>query len=94
MQAKVVNRFKESEHEGHVYEPGDTYPAEGFEANSERIAFLAQVHPKYKKIYLADIQEDEEEFPKHIGGGHYELSNGEKVKGKQEAIDAEQSLKG
>jgi hypothetical protein len=32
------------------------------------------------------------EFPKHVGGGHYELSNGEKVKGKDEAQKAEAAL--
>jgi len=93
IQAKVVNRLKANEHEGHVYVPGDTYPADGFEAEADRVAFLAEVHPRYGKIYLADVQEIEETFPKHVGGGHYELSNGEKVKGKQEAIEAEQDLK-
>lgn len=26
-----------------------------------------------------------EQFPKHVGGGWYELSNGERVQGKEEA---------
>lgn len=30
--------------------------------------------------------------PKHLGGGYYELSNGEKVKGKEAAIEAEKAL--
>ena len=34
------------------------------------------------------------EFPKHIGGGHYKLSNGEQVKGKDEALAAEAKLHG
>lgn len=34
-----------------------------------------------------------EEFPKHTGGGYYELSNGEKVQGKDAAIEAENALK-
>lgn len=42
-------------------------------------------------------QESEEqavsEFPKHVGGGNYELSNGDKVKGKAEAQAAEAALK-
>ncbi|MCY9770494.1 hypothetical protein M5X06_27310, partial [Paenibacillus alvei] len=86
LQAKVVNRFKAEEHDGHVYQPGDIYPAEGFEANAERVAFLSKVHPKYGVMFLTVSQEIEEdasgggeEFPKHVGGGMYELSNGEKV---------------
>lgn len=38
-------------------------------------------------------QATDNEFPKHTGGGYYELSNGEKVKGKDEAIKAEEALK-
>ena len=31
------------------------------------------------------VDEEVERYPKHIGGGWYELSNGEKVQGKEEA---------
>lgn len=30
--------------------------------------------------------------PKHVGAGYYQLSNGERVKGKDNAIKAEQAL--
>lgn len=118
-QAKVVNQFQAGEHDNHIYQPGDTYPAEGYEADAERVAFLSELHPRFKKIFLADIQEIEsaedspknqqneatgevskettevvsDKFPKHVGGGTFELSNGEKVKGKEEAIQAEEALK-
>ncbi len=32
------------------------------------------------------------EWPKHVGGGHYELSNGEKVKGKEGAVAAQAEI--
>ena len=32
-------------------------------------------------------------YPKHTGGGWYELSNGEKVQGKDNAIQAEKELR-
>lgn len=38
-------------------------------------------------------QEKVNEFPKHTGGGWYLLSNGEKVQGKDEAVEAEKALK-
>lgn len=45
----------------------------------------------------SDDQESEDktesEFPKYVGGGNYELSNGDKVKGKAEAQVAEAALK-
>jgi hypothetical protein len=45
-----------------------------------------------------NMGEDEEERPsvtgiKHVGGGWYELSNGEKVHGKQAATEAFETLK-
>jgi len=102
--AKVVNPFKANEHNGHFYKAGETYPAEGFSADEERVYFLTGVHPKYKKVYLAEVVINEQEqkteqkteqldYPKHTGGGYYELSNGDKVKGKDEAIEAENALK-
>lgn len=33
-----------------------------------------------------------EEYPKHVGGGYYELSNGDKVQGKDKALESEKSL--
>ena len=38
------------------------------------------------------VEEAVETYPKHTGGGYYELSNGEKVKGKDAAIEAEKAL--
>ena len=35
------------------------------------------------------VDEEVEQFPKHVGGGWYELSNGERVQGKDEAIKEE-----
>jgi len=40
-----------------------------------------------------DNQVADSEFPKHTGGGYYELSNGEKIQGKDAAIEAEKALK-
>ena len=45
-----------------------------------------------KKIETASVEPVEkaitESEPKHVGGGYYELPNGEKVKGKQAAEEA------
>jgi hypothetical protein len=37
-------------------------------------------------------ESDTDSFPKHVGGGHYELSNGEKVQGKKKAAAAQKEL--
>lgn len=98
IKAKVVNPFKEIEHNGHIYKAGDTYPAEGHVATEKRVQFLTQTHPRYKKIYLSDVVKSEKNkslhVPKHVGGGWYELSNGDKVQGKDEAMEAESALRG
>lgn len=38
------------------------------------------------------VAEDVTEYPNHLGGGTYELSTGEKVRGKEAAIFAEAEL--
>jgi phage-related protein len=38
------------------------------------------------------VGEEESEYPVHKGAGYYELSNGETVRGKEEAIEAENEL--
>lgn len=35
---------------------------------------------------------EQSEFPKHTGGGYYELSDGNKVQGKEKAEEAEKAL--
>lgn len=46
-------------------------------------------------LLLEEVQSNKElEYPKHTGGGWYELSNGEKVQGKEEAEELEDKLRG
>lgn len=45
-----------------------------------------------KKQSAVSDQLSEEQYPKHTGGGWYELSNGERVQGKESAIEAEEAL--
>jgi hypothetical protein len=40
-----------------------------------------------------EAKPEAEVFPKSLGFGNYQLSNGETVKGKQKAIEAEEALK-
>lgn len=86
MEVKVLARF-ESKITGEVYTPDKPYATEGPDATEERKAELV------KKGYLAADggqvdQTENETDPKHVGGGWYELPNGERVKGKDEAIAA------
>lgn len=61
------------------------------EINSTKYGVLVEV---VNEEPPEDIEiEDDTEFPKHTGGGYYELSNGEKVQGKEAAIEAEAELK-
>ncbi|MDF9520769.1 hypothetical protein P5815_09410 [Bacillus cereus] len=78
----VLNAFIDKETKA-GYSKGDMYESN----DSKRIAFLIE------KEFLKGNKEIST-FPKHTGGGWYELSNGEKVQGKEEAMSAERSLKG
>lgn len=52
---KVINRFKDKD--GHVYEVGDSYPAEGKRLVKTRAEFLTKVHPEYGVAFLEEIEE-------------------------------------
>lgn len=54
---KVINRFEEKNHDGHVYEVGDPYPANGKKLVKTRAEFLMKVHAKYKVAFLEAIEE-------------------------------------
>lgn len=78
---KVLNQVK---NDWKLYQPKN---------NKEKKPFI-----KFDEDQEAPKDEDpgeanESEFPKHTGGGYYELSNGEKVKGKEAAEKSENALK-
>ncbi|ETT46277.1 hypothetical protein BSK66_25535 [Paenibacillus odorifer] len=61
-----------------------------FEADEEREEVLRAANVIGKEAKTAA---DSEEWPKHVGGGTFELSNGERIKGKEAAEEAEEKLK-
>ncbi len=88
MKAKVIKDFHDNEtnkfhKKGHSYSHSD----EG------RIDFLISKGFLTEKSKQPPKQ-DENEFPNHVGGGYYELSNGEKIKGKKEAQKEQDELVG
>lgn len=38
---EVVRRFRETKHDGHIYEVGDTYPKDGAKATKARLEELS-----------------------------------------------------
>jgi len=90
MTNKVIKVFKDAQDNKRLNEPGQTYPREGLEIKEERAAYLQE---KGFIEHVADDAKEDEEFPMHKGGGNYILSNGESVKGKEAAIEAENNLK-
>ena len=56
-QYKVINRFQEKNHDGHVYEIGDTYPAEGKKLVKTRADSLMKVHKDYGIAFLEAVEE-------------------------------------
>ncbi|MEK4555554.1 hypothetical protein [Jeotgalicoccus sp. FSL K6-3177] len=85
----VIKNFADKEDNKRSYQEDTWYPRFGFEASEERVEELQDMG------YIGVNEEPEdidEGFPRHTGGGHYELSNGEKVKGREEAEKAEEAL--
>lgn len=73
--------------EERVYWSDDWYPRFNLKVEQKRLD---------KLVKLGFIQEastkEKDAFPKHTGGGWYELSNGERVQGKEEAQKKQKSL--
>lgn len=76
---KAKTPFKERHENKKLYKKGDIYTFE----DEGRIDFLVE------QGYLEEVAEEEVvDDLKHVGGGYYELPNGEKVRGKEEALKA------
>lgn len=85
--SRVLRSFFDKEDGKKAYSVGDSYNLN----DEKRVAYLIE------KGFLSGKSERKSdsgvsEFPKHTGGGWYELSNGEKVQGKDEAATAEKEL--
>jgi hypothetical protein len=59
MAYKVINTFLEKNHENLVYNKGDVYPSEGFEADPKRVTFLRSKRNKYKIAFLGEEIKEE-----------------------------------
>lgn len=81
MKVKVLSSFIDKENK--IIQP----EGKVIEITEERFNKIMAINDE-----LIEVTEDEIEFPKHVGGGYYELSNGEKIKGKDEALKAENEL--
>mgnify|MGYP006865371900 CR=1 FL=1 len=85
----VIKNFADKEDAKRSYQENAWYPRFGFEASTERVEELQDLG--YIGVNEEHAAKDEE-FPRHTGGGYYELSNGEKVQGKEDAEKAEEAL--
>ena len=87
----VIKDFQDLEDNKRYNEKDGYYPRKGLVPSDERVKLLVE------KGYIESAEnkdkvDKDSEFPKHTGGGHYELSNGEKVQGKDNAVKAESKL--
>ncbi|MEK4173365.1 hypothetical protein MHI22_18150 [Lysinibacillus sp. FSL L8-0312] len=65
-QYKVINRFQENNHTGHVYEVGDTYPADGKKLVKARAEALTEVHKEYGVAFLKAVEEPKKAPTKQV----------------------------
>lgn len=99
----VLKAFTDLTDGRHVYDAGNFYPREGVELDEVRAEILLTADNKRKSSLIVQVAVNEEpdpeadgvpkEFPVFTGGGYYELSNGNKIQGKDAANEAEQALK-
>ncbi|SEB15775.1 hypothetical protein SAMN05421743_12142 [Thalassobacillus cyri] len=62
MPYEVVNRFRDTKDPNDkddkqvIYQVGDQYPREGYEPSEERIEELSNEHPKYKRVFIKEVE--------------------------------------
>lgn len=89
----VFTNFRDKERGSKSQKVGDPYDVS--DLSDERIAFLLGPIDELKglpAIFENEEVEEKEEYPQHVGGGYYVLSNGERVRGKDDAFKAEKEL--
>lgn len=59
MKCKVLNDFREKNHDNTFYTVGDTYPKDGFKAGAKRVSYLQDIHPEYGVRFLDDAPKEE-----------------------------------
>ena len=83
MAYEVIKNFKDKTDNGKLYKKDKHFYSHDDE---DRIAFLIE------QGFIRETQKKPpEELISHVGGGYYELPNGERVKGKEEALSALES---
>lgn len=83
MKVKILKSFSDKENKCIQYEGKE------IEITEERAEQIMSAYPELIEV----LEDSTPEFPKHVGGGLYLLSNGEKIKGKAVAFEAEEKLK-
>lgn len=56
---KVIAKFADIQDDNYIYEVGETYPRKGLKVSKERLAELASVDNKARKILIAKEEEPE-----------------------------------
>ncbi|MCS5499807.1 hypothetical protein NY607_01650 [Lysinibacillus sp. A4] len=61
---QVINRFQEKNHDGHIYEVGDNYPADGKKLVKSRAEALTEIHEVYGVAFLKAVEEPKKAITK------------------------------
>lgn len=90
----VIKAFTDLQDNKHVYKPGDFYPRKESKLDEKRAKELASAdNARNESLIVQVVQPNQVEvFPKHTGGGYYELSDGSKAQGKEAAEEAQAKL--
>lgn len=60
---EVIRAFRDSKHNDHLYEVGDSYPVSGSKPTKARIEELLKGTNKYGRVYLKEVDETKTSDP-------------------------------
>lgn len=58
MEYKVLNTFREKDHDSHLYEKGKKYPAKGYKTTKKRVEFLQQENEEFDGMIFLETPEE------------------------------------
>lgn len=86
MEYKVMNSFTDLEDNNTLYRVGEVYPKGDYKPTQKRIEELTEVHPKQKRIFIEEIESDDEKVDREAKEAEEMAAAEQKEKEESEAI--------
>jgi hypothetical protein len=86
MAYKVINSFTDLEDNNTLYRVGEEYPKGDYKPTQKRIEELSEVHPKQKRIFIEEVEKEDEKADREAKEAEERAAAEQNTKEESEAI--------